>query len=70
MLDRTRGVQELATRRQQILNNYDDSQLDRLLTVEAAILAAPHHAEADRQTKRNILHENGEPDLLIASFKS
>lgn len=62
MLDKTHSVAELVTTRQQIMSNYDDSQLDRLLAIEAAIVAAPHDTDADRQIKRDILYENGEPD--------
>lgn len=62
MLDRTHSVAELAATRQQIRSSYDGSQLDQLLTIEAAIVAAPHDTDADRQIKRSIMHENGEPD--------
>ncbi|MBB5053067.1 hypothetical protein HNQ36_003058 [Afipia massiliensis] len=57
------GIEELATTRRQILSSYDESQLDRLLAVEAAIITAPHATDADRQIKRDIFYENGEPDF-------
>lgn len=62
MLDRTHSITELAATRRQIMDGYDDSQLDRLLAIEAAIVAAPHHTEADRQIKCSIMHETVEPD--------
>lgn len=63
MINHTTGVAELAATRRQILNSCDESQLDRLLAVEAAIVAAPHTKDADRQIKRGILYESGEPDF-------
>jgi len=63
MLDRTHSVAELAVTRQQIMAGYDESQFDRLLAVEAAIVAAPHDTDADRLIKRGIMYENGEPDF-------
>lgn len=63
MLDKTHTVSELAATRRQIMDSYDASQLDTLLAIEAAIIAAPHTVDADRQIKRGILHENGEPDF-------
>lgn len=62
MTDTSFAVTELAATRHQIMSNYDHSQLDRLLAVEAAIVAAPHDSDAERQIKRRIMHENGEPD--------
>lgn len=63
MLDRTHSIAELAATRRQIMDRCDESQLDRSLAVEAAIIAAPHATDADRQVKRSIFFENGEPDF-------
>jgi hypothetical protein len=64
MLDRTHSVAELAATRRQIMDCYNGSenQTDQLLHVEAAIIAAAHDTDADRQIKCSIMHENGEPD--------
>lgn len=63
-MDRTHSVAELAATRRHIMTSRDgsESQLDRLLAVEAAIVAAPLDTDADRQIKRGIFFENGEPD--------
>lgn len=62
MTNHIADVTELAATRRQIMDSNDESQLDRLLAVEAAIVAAPLDTDADRQIKRGIFFENGEPD--------
>lgn len=61
-MNSTSTVATLAVTRRQILDHYSDDQADQLIAVEAAIITAPHEADADRQIKRGIIHENGEPD--------
>lgn len=57
------SVHQLAATRQQILDSEDASQDDRLTAVEAAILAAPISSDGDREAKRKILFQTGEPDF-------
>jgi len=57
------SVHQLAATRQQILDSEDASQHERLIAIEAAILAAPISCNGDREAKRKILFQTGEPDF-------